>query len=138
MPRVGYLITPDCELYLTAGARVVKHKVNVTETVVATSKTSTKKDKSSSSSGHGIEYDFTPNLFAKAEYDYLFKSKFRGRQNIKLTHLNLGLDISSNYKTKIHGKTPCIFNLLKFHAYSIASAIGMYYFSCDTRSKITQ
>ncbi len=78
MPRIGYLITPDCEIYLTAGARVVKHKFNTSETNTVSNATSTenlKKTKVHTVAGLGMKYDFTPNLFAKAEYNYLFKTK---------------------------------------------------------------
>ncbi len=72
MPRVGYLVTPDCEIYLTAGARVVKHKYNELN---STTTENVKKTKVHPVAGIGMKYDFTPNLFAKAEYNYLFKTK---------------------------------------------------------------
>lgn len=78
MPRVGYLVTPDCEIYLTVGARVVKHKSNSSETDTVTGATTTenlKKTKVHPVAGLGMKYSFTPNLFAKAEYNYLFKTK---------------------------------------------------------------
>ena len=79
MPRIGYLITPDCEIYLTAGARVVKHKT-IRTAIDSGSKAidgidSFKKTKVHPVAGLGMRYDFNPNLFAKFEYNYLFKTK---------------------------------------------------------------
>ena len=67
--KVGYLVTPNCEIYLTAGARIVKHKF------VNNGAKSGKKTKVHPVAGLGVRYSFAQNFFAKAEYDHLFKDK---------------------------------------------------------------
>lgn len=99
MPRIGYLITPDCELYLTAGVRVVKHKFNLSATktisypnhpVFRTLTASEKKTKVHPVAGLGMKYNFTQNLFAKAEYNYLFKTKSIGTLKYQAHGFKLG------------------------------------------------
>lgn len=74
MPRVGYLVTPQAEIYLTAGAKVAQFKTttlkNNTKELI-----SKKKVRFVPVVGAGLRYEITPEVFAKIEYNYEFKTK---------------------------------------------------------------
>ena len=73
MPRVGYLITPKCELFVTAGMMITKNKftLNNDEENLVTKK----KAKVVPVLGGGVRYEFNEHLFTKLEYNYEFKAK---------------------------------------------------------------
>lgn len=78
MPRVGYLVMPQAELYVTFGAKVSHFKVTYSDSDVDTgatakSTTSAKGAKFIPVVGAGVRYEITPDIFAKLEYNYEFK-----------------------------------------------------------------
>jgi opacity protein-like surface antigen len=68
LPRIGYLVTPQTEIYVTGGVRFGKYKMTVG------SKTK-KKMKVSGLLGAGGRYTFTGGFFLGAEYLYQFRTK---------------------------------------------------------------
>lgn len=92
MPRVGYLVMPQLELYVTGGVKAAHYKFTFSET----SGTSTaKKVKFLPVVGGGVRYEITPNIFAKLEYNYEF------RKGVKLSEGAQESDINS-VKTQAH------------------------------------
>ena len=89
MPRVGYLITPDFEIFATAGVKIRSDKVTVTskENEDAEEKSYTKsKTKCAPAFGLGVNYAITPEIFAKLEYNYICKSKISKKDDLGATH----------------------------------------------------
>ena len=66
MPRVGYLVMPQLELYATAGVKAAHWKLTCNEK-------SAKKVKFLPVVGGGLRYEITPDIYAKLEYNYEFK-----------------------------------------------------------------
>lgn len=89
MPRVGYLITPDFEIFATAGVKIRSDKVTVTttENEDAEEKSYTKsKTKCAPAFGLGVNYAITPEIYAKLEYNYICKSKISKKDDLAITH----------------------------------------------------
>ena len=89
MPRVGYLITPDFEIFATAGVKIRSDKVTVTvkKSEDAEEKSYTKsKTKCAPAFGLGVNYAITPEIFAKLEYNYICKSKISKKDGFGATH----------------------------------------------------
>ncbi len=89
MPRVGYLITPDFEIFATAGVKIRSDKVTLTmkEDENAEEKSYTKsKTKCAPAFGLGVNYAITPEIFAKLEYNYICKSKISKKDDLGATH----------------------------------------------------
>ena len=89
MPRVGYLFTPEFEGYVTFGVKFAKLKTQVPNLItgydVTTATTAKLSDDYSIKKksgmrvipvvGAGVRYEFTPELFAKLEYNFDFRAK---------------------------------------------------------------
>lgn len=78
MPRVGYLVMPQLELYATAGVKMAHFKVSYTDEKENTNfaynnPTSAKKMKFIPVVGGGLRYEITPDIYAKLEYNYDFR-----------------------------------------------------------------
>lgn len=78
MPRVGYLVMPQLELYATAGVKAAHYKVTYTDEIDNTTydynkPTSAKKVKFIPVVGAGLRYEITPDIYAKLEYNYDFR-----------------------------------------------------------------
>ena len=67
MPRVGYLVLPQLELFVTPGVKVARWTVS----------TGKKKSKTPATfvAGAGVRYEVTPHIYTKLEYNYDFKRK---------------------------------------------------------------
>ena len=74
MPRVGFLVFPKCELFLTAGINLCSYK-GTYGTPAGTNSKHQNKTKLSPVAGAGIRYDFTPSVFGTVSYNYAFKTK---------------------------------------------------------------
>ena len=89
MPRVGYLVTPDFEIFATAGVKIRSDKVTLTmkESENAEEKSYTKsKTKCAPAFGLGVNYAITPEIYAKLEYNYICKSKISKKDDFGATH----------------------------------------------------
>ena len=79
MPRVGYLVMPQLELYATAGVKLSHFKtvyadvVDTSAKVSDTATTSARKVKFIPVVGAGVRYEITPDIFAKLEYNFDLK-----------------------------------------------------------------
>ncbi|MBQ9335357.1 MAG: porin family protein [Alphaproteobacteria bacterium] len=89
MPRVGYLITPDFEIFATAGVKIKSDKVTLTvkESENAEEKSYTKsKTKCAPAFGLGVNYAITPEIITRLEYNYICKSKISKKDDFGATH----------------------------------------------------
>lgn len=77
MPRVGYLVMPQLELYATAGVKMAHYKLTYSDEVAdpadKLSSTTAKKVKFIPVVGAGLRYEITPDIYAKLEYNYDFR-----------------------------------------------------------------
>ena len=71
MPRVGYLVMPQLELYATAGVKIAHWKLTYTPN--GEDAKSAKKIKFLPVVGGGLRYEITPDIYAKLEYNFEFK-----------------------------------------------------------------
>lgn len=85
MPVVGWQLTPEWMPYLTAGAVLTQHKAQTSDG------DSDKYVKMHPVVGFGVRYDFAPNLFAKMQFNYQFKSKVKGPLKYQSCALKLAL-----------------------------------------------
>ena len=80
MPRVGYLVMPQLELYATAGVKAAHYKVSYEDRVYEDAKdatTTAKKVKFIPVVGAGLRYEITPDIYAKLEYNYDFRTSLK-------------------------------------------------------------
>ncbi len=70
IPRVGYLITPEFELFLNAGASINNYKV----TTGVGKASGTSKTNFSPVAGFGAKYDFSNTMFATVSYNIAFNT----------------------------------------------------------------
>lgn len=82
MPRVGYLVMPQLELYATAGVKAAHYKVTYSDywdktAATDNSTTSAKKVKFIPVVGAGLRYEITPDIYAKLEYNYDFRTSLK-------------------------------------------------------------
>jgi len=91
MPRIGYLVMPQLELYATAGVKLAHWKLTYTDTSDAES---AKKIKFLPVVGGGLRYEITPDIYAKLEYNFEFKKA------VKLT--SNAVDHISSIKPQAH------------------------------------
>lgn len=68
MPRVGYLVMPQLELYATAGVKLAHWKLTYTPN--GEDAKSAKKVKFLPVVGGGLRYEITPDIYAKLEYNF--------------------------------------------------------------------
>lgn len=77
MPRVGYLVMPQLELYATAGVKAAHYKVTYADVIEPAGQehttTTAKKVKFIPVVGAGLRYEITPDIYAKLEYNYDFR-----------------------------------------------------------------
>jgi opacity protein-like surface antigen len=98
MPTIGYLVTPNCELYLTAGAKITSDKATLKDETSSESIHKTK-TRIKPQIGAGIVYTITPNIFTRLSYVYGFKTKISKKASDDAIHkfersehkINLGL-----------------------------------------------
>ena len=81
MPRIGYLITPNFELFATGGVKITGDKLTITfkESEDATDEGTYNKSKTKCIPvvGAGARYTFSSGIFATLEYNYNFKAKIK-------------------------------------------------------------
>ena len=80
MPRVGYLVMPQLELYATAGVKMGHYKViysDFNDPAPDATTTSAKKVKFIPVVGAGLRYEITPDIYAKLEYNYDFRASLK-------------------------------------------------------------
>ena len=88
MPRVGVLLTPELELFVTAGFKIKSDKYTITATALKKSEKKTV-TKCIPSFGLGLQYNFQGGMFANLAYNFNLKAK----KTFKLkTNNKLGLD----------------------------------------------
>ena len=86
MPRVGYLFTPEFEGYVTFGVKFSKFKLavpNIADDAAENGNIPEVEPSLKKKSGMrvipvvgaGVRYEFTPELFAKLEYNFDFRTK---------------------------------------------------------------
>lgn len=73
MPRVGYLVMPQLEIYATAGVKLAHWKLTYNPNDDQIKAKSAKKIKFLPVVGAGLRYEITPDIFVKFEYNYEFK-----------------------------------------------------------------
>lgn len=79
MPRVGYLVMPQLELYATAGVKMSHWKLTYTPS--GSDAASAKKVKFLPVVGGGLRYEITPDIYAKLEYNFEFKKAVKLPEN---------------------------------------------------------
>lgn len=90
MPRVGYLVMPQLELYATAGVKLAHWKLTYNPNDDDTDAKSAKKVKFLPVVGGGLRYEITPDIYAKLEYNFEFKKavklpKFEDADTLKVS-----------------------------------------------------
>lgn len=77
MPRIGYMVSPQLEVYATAGVKLARYKITTpdknTESESDDTRISKKKFKAIPVVGAGVRYMITPNFYTKLEYNFEFK-----------------------------------------------------------------
>ena len=108
MPRIGYLVLPQLELYATAGVKVANWKFRYHD--FNDKPRTSRKTTAGAVIGAGARYEFTPHFYAKLEYNFDFK------RNYKFSLKNCFIDDA--------GTQPITSNPTKISAHVIKIGVG--------------
>jgi opacity protein-like surface antigen len=100
MPRLGYLVLPELEIYATAGAKLAHFKTTYVDVIP----TDAGQDGPDSKKccriipvvGAGVRWDFTPNWFAKLEYNFEIRTKLKMPTSLAEKNENPGFAGNAN------------------------------------------